>query len=437
MKHMDRRRFIGGLGAAALAVPFLGLWRRNRAVAAEGMGACRLIVFFSPNGTVNRHWRPTGDTTDFSFPSGSILEPLTALRSELVVLDGLDFKGASNHEGGMAAMLTGGGGTATATRGASVDQYVASLLGQRYRFPSLELGVQTSAWGGNVQTRMSYRAAGDMVPPDDDPRSVFRRVFAGLAPMPQGTDGLLARRRSVLDLVRAELRELGRAVGTEEGRKLEAHLEALRRVELGLSAAPPDEGPPRACAPTEPRLSGPTGDNARFPEVGRAQLDLLVTAASCGVAPVLTIQFAHTVAPHVFSWLNLSEGHHGLSHMDDGNAEGVASFVRAERWFAEQFAYLLNQLRALPEPGAEGTLLDHSLVVWAKEMGDSRLHVCTSVPFVLAGRASGRVRPGRYLRFAGEPHTKLLVSICHAMGLSNPTFGDPSHGAGPLAGVVS
>jgi hypothetical protein len=71
-------------------------------------------------------------------------------------------------------------------------------------------------------------------------------------------------------------------------------------------------------------------------------------------------------------------------------------------------------------------------VVWAKEMGDSRLHVCTDVPFVLAGAG---FRPGRYLRAAGAPHGRLLVSICHALGLTNPTFGNPAAGDGPLAGL--
>jgi hypothetical protein len=110
--------------------------------------------------------------------------------------------------------------------------------------------------------------------------------------------------------------------------------------------------------------------------------------------------------------------------------------VQAERWFAEQFAYLVQRLADTPEADGTGTMLDNSLVVWAKEMGDSRQHTCQGVPFVLAGGAGGRFKTGRYLKFQGESHGKLLVSLCQAMGLDTKTFGNPMVGNGPLPGLV-
>src|SRR5690606_30692369 len=107
----------------------------------------------------------------------SILEPLRPRRADLVVIDGLHFHGADNHEGGQAAMLTNGGGGDSPTGGASIDQVVAGAIGGDSRFRSLELGVQTSAWGGGVQTRMCYRGPGQMVTPDDDPAHVYERLF--------------------------------------------------------------------------------------------------------------------------------------------------------------------------------------------------------------------------------------------------------------------
>jgi len=129
--------------------------------------------------------------------------------------------------------------------------------------------------------------------------------------------------------------------------------------------------------------------NASFPAIGKAQMDLLVTALACGLTKVASIQWAHTVSPHVFTWAGVTQGHHDLSHMDDSNVAGVQSFVKAERWYTEQFAYLLTQLKSLPEPGGAGTMLDNTLVVWCKELGDGRLHDGKSVPFVLAGKANG------------------------------------------------
>ena len=99
---------------------------------------------------------------------------------------------------------------------------------------------------------------------------------------------------------------------------------------------------------------------------------------------------------------------------------------------AEQFAYLIDSLKATPNPEGDGTLFDDTLVLWAKELGDSRLHVCESVPFVLAGSAGGLFRPGRYLRYDRAPHSKLLVSLCNAFDIEVDTFGDTSTGQGGL-----
>jgi hypothetical protein len=420
----NRRTFLASLGAAILS----GRLLEGRALAQSRAAAKRLIVFFSPNGSVLRHWRPTGGETNFSFEAGTILEPLAPIKDKLVVVDGLDFFNASNHEGGMGAMLTGGGGAGSASGGASVDQYVASQLASGTRFPSLELGVHTSAWGGGVQTRMSYQSAGQFVAPDDEPARVARRLF-GNAGAP--VDALYLKRKSVLDLVRAELGDLKQQLGNDERVKLEAHLDALRQSERGLMTG----GNADTCAgPPAFTLDAQANDN--FPAVGRAQTDLMVAALACDQTRVASIQYSHTVSPTVFSWLGISEGHHALSHMDDGNAAGVMQFVLAERWFAEQFRYLVERLDALPEPGGTGSLLDHSLVVWAKEMGDSRLHECRSVPFVLAGGAGGALRTGRYLRYPGQAHNRLLVSVCQLMGLNNPTFGDPAGGTGTLEGLI-
>ncbi len=166
--------------------------------------------------------------------------------------------------------------------------------------------------------------------------------------------------------------------------------------------------------------------------MGKSQLDLLVAALACGATNVASIQWSFTVSPVVFSWLGLSDGHHTLSHCGDADAAGTGNFVKCERWFAEQFAYLLDKLAATSDP-AGGTLLDSTLVLWCKEMGDARLHVCTDVPMVLAG--GGAFTTGRFLETKGAAHAQLLLSICHGMGLTNTSFGNPAVGTGELAGL--
>ena len=426
MTSPTRRRFTAGLGATLLAGPFVDLLRPRRAHAQGAAAARRLLVFYSPNGCIHRHWRPEGGERDFVFPAGSVLEPLTPHRDDLVVIDGLDFLTGNNHEGGQAAMLTNGGGAGTPTRGMSIDQFVASRIGAADRFPSLEFGVLTDIWGANPQTRISYRGPGELVHPDADPRRAFGRMFADVA---GGADAAARRRmlrRSVLDLARVELSDLHTRVGRLERLKLEAHLSSLRSVEQSLFADV-------ACgAPDEPdRLDKDTNDNT--PALLDAQSALAVTALACGMTKVATVQLSHTVSPVVFNWVGNDEGHHSLSHASDQQVAQVAQFIDAERWCAAQFGALLDRLRATEDPDGGGSLLDSTLVMWAKEMGDSRAHVCLDVPFVLAG---GGLQGGRYLHHDGVPHSRLLVSLCHQLGVDVETFGDPSTSVGGLAGLA-
>lgn len=428
--NVSRRSFSAGLGATLLAAPFVELLapRRvgaapRRSAAISGKTAKRLVVFFCPNGTIPARWRPAVSGSTVTFPAGSVLEPLASRQKDLIVIGGLKFENSSNHAGGMAAMLTGTGGASDESAGMSVDQYVASKLGGATRLKSLELGVQTSIWGAGEQTRMSYAAAGQYAPPDDDPVSVYGRVFGSAA---GGTtaDPQQLRRQGVIDAVKADLTALRARLGAEEVRKLDQHIASIRELERSMGVA--------SCSGGNKPAATNKDLNDNFPTIGKAQMDLLVSALACGATNVASIQWSFTVSPVVFSWLNVSDGHHTLSHCGDQDATGTGNFVKTERWFAEQFGYLLDQLEKTSDPGG-GTLLDTTLVLWCKEMGDARLHVCTDVPMVLAG--GGVFTPGRYIDAAGKDHTGLLLSICHAMGLTNNTFGNTAFAAGELAGL--
>ncbi len=418
---LTRRRFMAGVGASLLAGPFCNLLSAPKAHASDRI-AKNLLIFFSPNGTVHNLWRPDPAADGLRFREGSMLEPLAPHSQELVVMEGLDFYTGNNHEGGMAAMLTNAGGADTVTGGMSLDQYVAAQLGGPLRFRSLEFGILTDIWGSSRQTRMSYQGPGQLIHPDADPRRAYTRLFGALDSDEVAAARREARRRSVLTLAKDELRDLRGRLGQAERHKLDIHLDALHSMEQSLFAEV-------SCqAPTAPEQLNP-GNNSQVPALTRAQMDLAITSLACGMTNVASVQLSHTVSPVVFSWVGNTQGHHSLSHSDDGNTAGLNQLVAAERWCAEQFAYLIQRLKDTPAAEGEGSLLDETVVLWAKEMGDSRAHVCQSVPFVLAG---GCFRGNRYLQLGGQSHSKLLVSICHAMGLTNNTFGDPSTGMGPL-----
>jgi hypothetical protein len=272
---------------------------------------------------------------------------------------------------------------------------------------------------------MSYAGPGAFVTPDDNPINVYGRMFDGISGDAVASQRLRERRISVLDIARDELQDLHNRVGVAERIKLESHIEALFSVEQSL-------GEVGGCEPGTAPSALDVYDNVNFPAIGRSQMDLAVAALACGMTNVASVQFSHTVGPTVFSWLGISEGHHSLSHAGDGDTSGVSDFVETERWYAEQFAYLVEKMMATPDPETGGSLLDSTVVLWAKELGDGRLHTCDDVPFVIAGDGGGAFRTGRYVECGGQYHSKLLVSVCQAMGLSNDTFGDPGAGTGGL-----
>ena len=210
---------------------------------------------------------------------------------------------------------------------------------------------------------------------------------------------------------------------SEERIKLEAHTDSLSQLENTINAVP-------ACSPTTAPNGITTYNNDHFPDIAAAQMELAVTALACDMTRVVSLQMSHTVGPPVFTWLGVTDGHHSLSHGADSDTAGVEDYIKCERWFSEQFATLLQMLKDTPDPENGGSLLDSTLVVWAQELGDGRMHTCTDVPFVLAG--SGAFQTGKFLQLGSVNHSHLLVSLAQAFGINITTFGDPASGSGGL-----
>ena len=417
---LSRRELSIGLGLTLLLGPLFGDVTRPRvAYAGPTKTAKRLFLFFTPNGTAPaRYWPQGANGSGYSFAPGSILEPLAPIQSDIVLCKGINFTGFDNHEAGMHGMLTGNPG-AGVFGGASVDQYIASKLPVSTRYRSIELGVLTDPWGAGTQTRMDYSGPGVFVNPQQDPRAAFTRLFAEVAGGAGAAAAMSARRKSVLDFIKADAASLRAQLGAAERRKMDDHLAAIRAVEQSLF--PSGGGGAMSCATPVAPGAVDANSQASFPAVGKAQMDLAVVAMQCGLAPVVSLQWSHTVSPVVFSWLGLTAGHHDLSHAQNDD------FVKAERWYAEQFTYLVTQMKQ------KGLLAD-SLVVWVKELGDSSLHNAVDVPFVMAGGAGGSLQTGRYLDFKGVSHHQLLASIVQAMGVDPSPLGADASG---LAGLLS
>jgi hypothetical protein len=457
-----RRKFVSSVGASLIAAPFLDTLNGVALAQPVNAPAKRLLVFFSPDGIVPRFYWPEGGENDFRFPDTSVLSPLTRHRDDLLVLRGVDMPtGNHHHNGGLAAMLTNvhmsgltgdlpnpdaamgspttripgadpnSGQRRLNTNAMSIDQVIAQQIGGGDRFSSLPLGVLTDPMGASIWTRMCYGGPGQFVHPDSDPRSVFQRMFGGVSDDAAALERLQRRRRSVLDIVLNDLNGIRRRVGREERVKLDMHLQGIREVERGLFFAQQAE-----CETPNAPAQMNKDEYALIPQITRSQIDLAVTALACQMTKVTSIQVSHPVSRAVFSWVGNVEEHHDLSHATDAEPERIAQYLLAERWCTEQFAYVIDKLKATPNPDGGGTLFDDTVVLWAQEVGDSRTHESVSVPFMLAGSGGGAFRPGRYLQYDRVPHSRLLVSICRAFGMELDTFGDPGTGAGGLDGLA-
>lgn len=449
---MRRRSFLKGLVATCASAPLWSLLARP--ARADHGTASRVIFFYFPDGVPGPSqngepsaWHPSGSEHEFSLPS--VLSPLTPFQQDCVFFRGLSLGAtdAGSHPGGAKKLLTavdGGGGI-------SVDTFLSNTVGASAPFRHLYLGAMANQNNASGDKHITYVGPGQTLPPEDNPRLAFERVF-GQAPAGGGAASAasspLAHKRSVLDGVLEEMSAFRARLGHVESAKLDLHTEALREVELRLDAMelPPENG--SSCASPSVDSTGASDDTlydpARFPDVLRMQIDVMVNAMACGLTRVGTIQASHHTSELIMSRFPETEmhvpgydmrshqaSHYGASH-DYGKME-FDHFVKQRRWFVSQFAYLLEQFQSRPE--GDGTMLDHSVVVLCTEVCDGNTHLHDDMPFVLAGRAGGAVSTGRLLQFGYERHSRLLASVARAMGSDIWQFGNPCEG--PLPGLLS
>ena len=220
----------------------------------------------------------------------------------------------------------------------------------------------------------------------------------------------------------------------------------IRQMEMSLTATTGGGGstwvvPPKP-KPTDSTLSGMMQSGSGvivtendIPQKGQIMTDLLVAALACDMTRVATMQWADSEAKFIlnFAPLNLPDHHHAYQHEHGFQPDAL---FKIYQWYASNFAYLLQKLDAVKE--ADGsTLLDNTLVLWVTEIQKPDDHGQTNMPFVLAGKAQGQLRTGRWLKVkSGTPHNNLLVSVLNMFGGTDETFGDPKYCTGALTGLT-
>jgi hypothetical protein len=440
--RLTRRTILQGIGlGAAMGLPFL---RSAPSAAAPAGTPKRFVVFFSGNEPMGKqYWQMNdlgpGNTLPSTLPE--MLSSLQPHRQKLNLITDLRLvtRDVDPHHGGH----TGIGHTLTGrinspfpnatseghywAGGISLDQYLADKLGVE----ALTLG----ALPGKASTgsaRISSRGKDQPVHPIEDPRKAFDKLFASVNLAPDEAEKLRQQKQSVLDFVAKDLDRVKLKLPTEDRAKLDVHLEHIRSIEAQLGAP----GAGAGCNPTDPTYPGGYDHEANefFPKTARLQMDILAEALACGLTHVGSVQLGSSGSSHITPlWpdegLNIGTNYHTLAH-EWTPTNMFKQRMDVEKFHVKLFAYLLDRLDSMPE--GTGTVLDNSVVLYAKPIG-SQKHGQYPMFYMLAGGAGGALKTNRYLSFDKQPHNNLLTSICNLMGFDDEKFGDPSICTGALA----
>jgi hypothetical protein len=435
--RVSRRTLLKGLGTA-IALP----WLESMLPAISGASTPapalasprRMAFFYVPNGAHMQAWTPTQVGSGFELPA--TLAPLAPVKEELLVLSGLTLDkarangdGPGDHARAMSSFLTGK--QARKTHGAdiragiSVDQLAADKVGRATRFPSLELGLDKGMNSGNCDSgyscaysaNLSWRTESMPMAKEVDPKLVFERLFAG--PVKAENAEARARRerrkQSLLDFVMEDANQLRGKLGSTDQRKMDEYLSSIRELEFRLA---------RTGDPVEPPAGAvkPNGIPKEYEEHARLVLDILVLAFQGDLTRVSTFVFGNDGSNRSYKTIGVPEGHHDLSH-HAGNKEKQEKIAKINAFHMNLFASFVTRLKSIKE--GDGTLLDHSMIVYGSGIGDGNRHNHDDLPILLLGKGGGTLKPQRHLRYPKDtPLCNLYVELLDRMGVKVDSFGD-------------
>ena len=435
-RPIARRTLLRGAGVS-LALPALEAMQPLRADQG-GPAPVRTLFIYAPNGMYMPNWTPAAEGRLEELPK--ILRALEPHRGDVSVLTHLanmeayrGHPGRAQHAPGSGAFLTCStpretlGGDVQA--GISVDQVIARELGTQTRLPSLELSVETPTGTGTCDvgyhcaytTQISWRTPTTPLGRDISPRSVFERLFAdtGTARVDE-----VRQRRSILDFVRAEARELSQRVGAGDRLKVEQYLESIREIERRVQSY--EQAPPVPDASLTNNGSLPLVP-ADFAEHTRLMIDLLVAALATDSIRVGSLMLGNDISQRSYPEIKVRGGHHEISHYGTSE-QRVTDYKAVGGYHISFFAYLLDRLKNTRE--GEHSLFDRSQVMFGCSIGSGNDHNYDDLPVLLAGRGNGSLRHGCHRVYpAKTPIANLYLAMLQQAGVQTPRFGDST---GPL-----
>jgi hypothetical protein len=443
-KHLSRRTALKAAGIS-LGLPLLDAMIPAATALAQTAAAPKLRAgfFYLPHGAIMGntpygaemdHWTPSGAGADFKL--SRILAPLEAHKQYVTSVGGLENKApqGSVHTIVPATWLSGVRPDQEATgalMAPTIDQLIADHLGQDTVLPSLEVAsettVQSAACSGGrgcyYSSTLSFRNPTTPLPMEFNPRKVFVQLF-GAGDTPAERAAISSRTRSVLDLIDERTSELQRTLGAADRAVLSDYLESVRETERRVAKA------------SERDLSGidlpgaPIGELADFDEQVRLIFDLIVLAYQANVTRVASYFMVGEGTNRTYNHIGVPDAFHPLSHHAN-NLERLQKLVKIQTYHVERFADFVAKLSETPD--GDGSLLDHSMLMYGSNMSNSDRHNNYPLPNILVGGACGALSGGRHVD-AQERTTlsNLHLTVVNKAGLELKSIADSS---GEIAGV--
>jgi len=433
-KHLHRRTFLKGMGAV-VALPMLDAMTPAFAAAAGAAKApVRLAFTYVPNGIVMADWTPKGAGAGFEF--ARIMKPLEPFREDILVLSGLAQKngnalgdGPGDHARAAGSYLTGVHPRKTAgadiQNGISVDQIAAQHLGQATRYSSLELGCDDSRTIGNCDSgyscaytnSLAWRGPSTPMPPETNPRLVFERLFGDIDTSlpPETRARRLQYRRSILDLVGERTTKLSGDLGASDRRKLDEYLTSIREIEQRIEKAEKD------LTGLVPTIDKPSGVPVEYKDYVNLMFDLQLIAFQTDMTRVVTMMMGREGSLRTYGEIGVPDPHHPLTH-HRGNPEWIEKVTKVNTLHIELFGAFIQKMKATPD--GDGSLLDHSMIVYGSGLSDGNRHSHEDLPLMIVGGGGG-FRRNTHVSYAKDtPMTNLFVTLLDRMGVPSEKVGD-------------
>jgi hypothetical protein len=425
-RHVPRRTMLRGLGAT-LALPLLesmvpALTAQNRTAAAPTR---RFGAIFVPMGERPNQWTPA--TTGAGFEFSPILKPLESYRDAVTVVSNLDRPLQGTHAVSSGTWLTGSAPKRTEAEdfvaGISLDQVIAQQIGRDTVFPSLEIatedltgyvGACDVGYSCAYMNTISWKSPTTPMPLETNPRVVFERLF-GRPGSPEQRLTRMRQNRSILDSVRSDVADLERGLGARDRVRLEQYLEHVREIETRIQRA---EG----RATSDPvAAAAPVGIPDSWAEHATVMFDLMALAYEADLTRVFSFMLNREASQLVFPELAFNEPWHHVSH--HGNQpEKLAMLTKLNTWQISIFGKFVERLKSTPD--GDGTLLDHSVVLWGSGMSDSDRHSPLDVPYLMVGRGGGLFAGNRHLAAPKEtPLANVMLTVAQKFGAPIDRFG--------------